>query len=750
MKVRTLERSFSAGEVTPEFFGRVDLPKRQEALALCSNFITLAHGPAVNRPGFTMVNPVKNSALQTRVIPFSYNNAQTFAVEVGFGYFRFHTQGAYLSYATPAAWSNTTAYSVGSQVSYGGINYYCILGNTGQAPHNATYWYAQPTSPNIYEIPNPYTQTVSGAAINLLDIHYVQSADVMTLVHPAFPVQELRRYGAANWQLTAPQFVPPTCGVATLSAAATVTNTMVSPTTYTYTVTGVLSSGLQESLAFPTPASCTNDMTVTPNHNTLTWTDPGSGYVRYQVYRLSNGLYGFIGTTSANPTTGGTVTFVDQDIAPDVSITPPISDADAGGTSLFASANNYPSAVTYYQQRRILGGTYNLPQNIWATVSGTESNMTYHIPVLDSDRIAVRVAARDASAIAHIVPAAQLLLLTATCEFAVGTGVLTPTSIAIQPDSYIGANNVQPAVVNNIVLYAAARGGHVRELAYMWQSQSYQSQDICLLAPHLFDYNTIVDMAYARGPVPALWCVSSSGTLLGMTYVPEQQVAAWHQHHTANGTFESVCVITEQNEDFLYAVVNRTLNGVQTRFIERMHTRYYTGQSDPYYVDCGVTQTFGSPATTISGLDWLDGCTVNILADGAVQPQQVVTGGTITLQVAASTVTVGLPIVAQLQTLPAAVQIDPAYGLGTRKNVNKIFLQVYRSSGIYAGPSFTQLIPYKQRTTEPYGSPPNQISDEIEIVLTPSWGASAQVCVQQTDPLPLNIVSMTLELETGG
>lgn len=430
-----------------------------------------------------------------------------------------------------------------------------------------------------------------------------------------------------------------------------------------------------------------------------------------------------------------------------MSKTPPIADTSAS----FSSGGNYPAAVSYYQQRRIFAGTNNAPQNFWATRSGTESDMSYNIPVLSDNRIAVRIAAREASAIRHIVPAGQLLLLTASCEWRCSAAgdVLTPASINLAPQSYIGASNVTPVVINNLVLYAAARGGHIRELSYAWQAASYVSGDISLMAPHLFDYFQILDMAYGRGPIPTLWTISSSGKLLGMTYVPEQQVAAWHQHDSAaDAVFESCCVITENNEDMLYLIVRRTIDGATVRYVERLHTRRYDTLADAFFVDCGLTYS-GAPTTTIGGLDHLEGQTVSILADGAVMPQEVVSSGSITLQQEASKVHVGLPIEAQLQTLPAAANVDGGYAQGRRKNVNKVYLRVYRSSGILAGPSFTSLVPYKQRTTESYGSPPDMVSDEIEIVLDPAWASSGQVCVQQTDPLPVDLASMTLEIAMG-
>ncbi|MBU3640518.1 hypothetical protein [Polynucleobacter sp. Fuers-14] len=691
MSIRLLEHSFSAGELTPELFGRVDLAKRQEGLALCRNFITLPHGPAVNRPGTEYIRAVKNSANPTRLISFSYSNTQTFAIELGAGYFRFHTNGATL---------------------------------------------LDPGTGLPYEVVNSY------AAADLFDIHYIQSADVMTLVHPNYPPQELKRYGATNWILSTPVFTPPANPITGLTATAT--GTGGTPVTQSYVVTTVLATNLQESVA-SSAATCSNDLTVANHTNTITWTDPSTAgtNVRYYIYKLINGLYGYIGQSASG-------SFIDTYITPDVSKTPPIPDANAA----FNSAGNYPAAVSYFQQRRLFAGTGNGPQNLWATRSGTESDMSYTLPVRDDNRVSLRIAAREASAIRHIVPSAQMLLFTASCEWLVaapGNQVLTPSNVSVTPQSYIGANNVTPQVVNNLILYAAARGGHIREVSYSWQVSGYTSSDICLMAPHLFDYNTILDMAYSRGPVPILWAISSSGSLLGMTYVPEQQLAAWHHHDTAaSGVFESCCVVTENNEDMLYVIVNRVINGSTVRYVERLHTRLYATPADAFYVDAGTTYNTGSPVTTISGLTWLEGQTVNILADGAVMNPRVVTGGAITLDQPATKVTIGLPITAQLQTLPAIISSDPAAGHGNQKNVNKVWLRVYRSSGIRVGPDFNNLVQYGQRTTESYGSPPNLINDVIEVVLSPSSGVNGQVCIQQTDPLPLDIAAITLEMEMGG
>lgn len=680
--IRTLQRSFSGGEISPEMFGRNDDAKYQSGLARCRNFITKPQGPAENRPGFAFVRAVKDSTKKVRLIPFTYSTTQTMVIEMGPGYFRFHTQGATLM--------------------------------SRSAP---------------YEIANPYAEA------DLFDVHYVQSADVLTLVHPNYAPRELRRLGATNWQLTTLSFAASIAapGAPSLSAAG---HTSVKYTYY-YVVTAVDSEGVSESAA-SAASSVGGNLFETGATVTISWAAV-AGASRYNVYKLQGGLYGYIGQTTG-------LSIVDDNISPDLGKTPPLYD------SVFGGAGDYPGAVSYFEQRRCFAGTTNKPQNIWMTKSGTESNMSYSLPIRDDDRIAFRVAAREANTIRHIVPLTQLLLLTSSAEWrvtSVNSDAITPSTISVRPQSYVGSSNVQPVIINNTLIYGAARGGHVRELAYNWQASGFITGDLSLRAPHLFDTFDIVDMAYAKAPQPMVWFVSTSGRLLGLTYVPEQQVGAWHWHDT-DGVFESCTVVAEGSEDVLYCVIRRTINGASVRYVERMASRQFSDQADAFFVDCGATYS-GVPADVISGLGHLEGKTVSILADGAVHPQRVVTGGSITLDIEASTVQIGLPIEADLQTLPLAVQLqDGSFGQGRFKNVNKVWLRVYRSSGIFVGPSANELTEAKQRTTENYGAPPALKSEEIPLVLTPSWADSGQIFVRQSDPLPLTVVSMTAEVALGG
>lgn len=878
MAIRQYQRAFNGGEVSPSMFARIDDGKYQTGMALCKNFLIEPQGPIVMRPGFKYVNHTKHAGKKARLIPFNFSISQTMVLELGERYVRFHTQGQ------------------------------TVLGNNGQP----------------YEIETPYIEA------DLFDIHYVQSADVMTLVHPNYPPKELRRYGATDWRLVDIKFGSSLSAPTGLSASQTINKDVTNPTDYkrTYAVTALLADGTEESVR---SSSVTIDCNPygDGSYNTIRW-NAVAGAGLYRVYRDQGGVWAYVGQTD-------TTQIIDENITPDASITPPHYDdafysskgitsvrvnnggsgyvpakyitdfvnvceydwgdgykqqstgfpvniqskanltweiedpnghgsgadirlitgetyaatggpasggrtacvtgieirsrgigydnpklvikchnrhwqlatlyrfplttshdvpkivvtdstgygadlvpviengrvvsvtirsggqnysspnlsvvsSTGGGASLSANvgqAPDYPGAVSYFEQRRWFGGTQNRPNNLWATRPGTEADMSFSLPSQSDDRIAVRVAAREANRILHIVPLAQLMLMTGAAEWRVSplnSDAITPESMSVRPQSYVGASNVQPLVVGSSMIYGAGRGGHLRELGYNYEAGGYISGDVCLRAPHLFDNLKIVDLAYSKAPSPIVWAVSSSGKMIAMTYVPEQQVGGFSTVETA-GSIESVCVVAEGDEDIVYVEVMRTVNGQAVRFVERMNERQYTDLKECVYVDCAGTYR-GEAKKEITGLTWLEGETVSILADGAVEPQQVVKDGKITLTYPAEIVHVGLPFIADMKTLPAAMALqDGSYGSGHKKNVREVFFRVVNSSGTQAGPSFDKLSEYPSRSTEFAGNVPDPITDEIGFQIQPQWSQSGQVCVRQKYPLPLRIVSMTTVLE---
>ena len=733
----TFHRSFSGGEVTQEFYGQIADNKFQTGLALCRNFMVMPHGPITNRAGTRFVREVKDSSKATLLIEFAFSFEQAVVIEFGHQYFRFHALGQTLLFPAASAWVTATAYGVGDLVTDSGTTYYCRTAHTSGATFvgDAANWYAQPAS-GVYEVPHTYTES------QLRDVQYVQSGDVVTLVHSEHPVRELRRVGATEWELSSVTVGPTLAAPINLVGVATPGATPGTPFDTDYVVTALTTSG-DESLRSATE-TVSNNLYDDGAYNTLTW-DAVAGAVRYNVYKKSAGLFGFIGQTE-------TASFKDDNIAPDTGATPPL-DID-----LFDSTSNYPRAVGYFDQRRVFASTITQPQNTWMTQAGTESNFNYSIPYQDKDSVQFKLASRGGDAIRHIVDMDDMILTTAAGIWRISgdaSGVITPASVSARRQVAIGAGAARPVLAGNM-LYAAAAGGHIREFGYSQDKNGYTSGDISVRAPHLFDGEEILKMQYALTPWPLVWAVSTSGALLGLTYVPEQGIGAWHQH-TTQGEFEDIANIVENGDAVSYLIVNRTINGTTKRYIETMtplRSRAYADPTAQYFVDCGVTYDTvidgdGAPVTEVSGLDWLEGETVAILADGAECPQQEVVSGTVTLPAEASVIHIGLPFTADAQTLPLALEVA-GYAQGMQKNLNQVFLRVSRSSGVMAGPDFDSLVMYKQRTTEPMGSAPDLKTGIADIVLTPDWTDDGALCIRQSSPLNMTVLSFALDVALSG
>lgn len=744
--MRTLWRSFAGGAITPEMHGRKDLAKYQTGLALCRNFRTLPHGPAERRPGFRFINQAGDSTMAVRLIPFAFSATQTVVLEFGHQYVRFHINGQTLLEANKVVISvvgntvNVTAhgYSAGDWVFIGGrffivdtvpnANSFTVKGLRGQPAAPAP---GSTAVGRVYQVTTPYN------AADLFGIHYAQNSDVLTLVHPLYAARELRRMGATNWTLVTINFAPP---AATTPTGVTVTPTVAVATNLSpqaYVVTSITSDGTTESLPSAV-VSTSNNLTLAGNFNTIAWAAV-AGAVRYNVYKQRGGSFGFMGQTTA-------LTLVDDNVLADTAKGPPEDIYD-----LNTAPNDYPAAVTYYEQRRWFAGTINEPQTIWATRNGTESNLTSSVPAQDDDALEFRIAARQQNAILHLVPLSDLLALTVGAEFRIfadNAPAITPTSLSIKPQGYSGSNNVQPAVTSGSILYVQAQGSRIREMAFNWQTNAYVSPDVSIFAPHLFNGFTIPDLAYSRAPVPEFYAIRSDGVLLAMTYVPDQQVYGWHEHDTS-GQFESVCVVSEGNEDVLYVLVKRTVGGVPVKYIERLQSRILLEQEEAFYVDSGATYR-GVPNDEISGLWHLEGRTVQILADGATHPNRQVTNGAIVLEAEASVVHIGLAYVSDLQTLPLLLEMA-AVGDGNRKNVNSVRMRVTQSSAAKVGLSPSKLVDIPDRAvTDPYDSPPALRSYEARVQIPASWNPDGSVWVRQDLPLPLTVLSMVLDVQAGG
>lgn len=736
-----IQRSFSGGELAPALHARADLAKYTTGLRTCRNFLVRREGGVSNRAGFRFVDACKFTTDKVFLLRYvSPESGNSLLIEAGDSYLRFYLNGAAIEVSGVVAWSGATAYVPGDLVSRLGVNYYAVLAGTNHQPPNATYWYPLPGV--IYEIPHPF-----GAH----QFNWVQSANVITLTHADVHPQELIFSGLTSWVIqpvtTTPDIAAPTAVVATASLL----NPGPGPLVYRYLVTAAAPETYEESAA--SDASLGIEMINPPAAATptvLTWTaPPGVTPPEYYIYSdpYGNGTYGFIGTAT------GVTTFNDVGFIPDFAVTPPIPRA------LFDTVNNYPHVASYFQQRRIFAHTNTTPDGIWASRIGFPSNFGITSPLQDDDAVTFRIAGAQQHAIRSLLSLKTLLVLTSAGEWVVGASdtPLTPSNIPVDQQVYVGSHDKAPVVVGNAVVYIQARGSIVRDLQFSQQIQGFGGSDLTIFASHLFDGYTLARLDYQQTPHSTVWAVRGDGTLLGLTYIPDQQILAWHRHDTgAGGVFEDVCVVPEVGEDIVYVIVRRTIGGTTVRYIERLEPRTILDfNTDAFFVDSGLSYS-GAPADVFSGLEHLEGEVLAVLGDGQVvyngDPTGAnaatyrVTGGAVTLPAAYSTVHLGLPMRADLETLDLDIQGSAIRD--KKKRVHSVVLLVDKSARTFwVGPDADHLTQQRVATFDPTG---REFTGQCELSIDAHYNPYGRIFVRHTDPLPLTILGAIPNVEVGG
>jgi hypothetical protein len=349
----------------------------------------------------------------------------------------------------------------------------------------------------------------------------------------------------------------------------------------------------------------------------------------------------------------------------------------------FSDYRGHARSIELHQQRLMLGGTKFQPQTVYGSVIGDFEN--HERGTNDDAAVVFTLGGVQANAIQWMVSQNDLLIGTLAAEWKVSSSstvkALTPSTIEAKRQSEYGSEYVAAEVVDGVVLYVQRKGRKIRELVYSYETDKFVSADLTLLAEHISE-GGIVQLAVQQEPLPILWAVTAAGALIALTYARDQQVVGWHRHPT-DGLVQSVTTIFGEDnaDDEVWIIVTRTVDGDDVDFVERIDPTLWTQKEDAYFVDCGITWT-GAAATTIPGLDHLEGRLVDALANGTVYQGLLVTGGEITLPVAATKVHAGLPFVSQIQ--PMRIDSDGTLGVyaGKVRRIAELVLRVRKTLGI--------------------------------------------------------------------
>jgi hypothetical protein len=655
-KVTTVQTNFTSGELTPRVHGRVDVARYQNGAEILENCWPVVHGGAVRRDGSLFVAATKFSNKRARLISFVFSATQSYVLEFGDLYMRVYTQSAQVLSA--------------------------------------------PLTP--YEIATPFTEAM------LFDLDYAQGADTMFITHPSLPTYRLRRFGDAAWDLSQTPFITQPfdeigdafSASLTLGSAAVGTGISCTASAGTFliadvgrsilyrggvaTITGFTSATvvtISITSAFGSTAVPGSQWTLTgspqttltptdkdPIEKSTTLTAAANAFRTTDVgkfVRINGGLLLITAFTSALAVT-----------ATIKQVLTATSAAQANGWTLEASVwnalNGYPRSVTLYEQRLILGGSTAYPQTVWGSAIG--AYLDFILGDFDDDGFSYTLASDQINPIVHLVSLSALLVLTYGGEFTMVGGVekpITPTNVQVKNRSAYGSSSTRPIKAGEEVFAVQRAGSKVRALSYNEDTGVYAAPDLSVLAEHLTK-PALIDGAYQQEPDPITWYVRADGVMPTLTIDRAQEVIGWARQ-TTQGTYESVASIPVSDGDQVWALVNRTINGVTKRYVERF---------DPdVMVDCGIQGTSGPGANVWTNLTHLEGAQVECVADGAYMGTFTVTGGQITLTRAAFAVTIGLHYSSQIKLLTPEIQTGTGTAQGNAMSTNEVTISVLNTIG---------------------------------------------------------------------
>lgn len=724
-KAAPLQSSFNGGEISQLIAARSDVAKYGNACETLENFISTIQGPAIARPGTPFVAEVKNSAVRTWLVPFVFSEGQAYMLEFGDKYIRFYYgHGQVLSAGVP------------------------------------------------YEIVSPYavadlTNSEGGFAIS-----YAQAGDEIRLAHPSYPVQLLSRLGATNWTIADLAFNPPpflstnsmstTTVAASAKTGAAVTLT-ASAALFASTDVGrwmylqekdvraipmweagvVIAAGdLRRSGEFNYQAlNAATTGTIKPTHTEGAQYD-GSAGVQWQF--MDPG-YGWVKITAFTDSTHVTATVVSQ--LPDGAVG--ANATTRWAFSAWGSVQGYPSCVAFFRGRCV----YAWDRSLAFSVSDDYDDFAYMVNgIVTADSGFQRdLSSGRVNTIRWISPGDVLFVGTEGDEWVVTEGSTQepfgPSNAKASPRTFHGSAQVQPALVANETVFVQKAGSKVRALSINALTYQGIAPDMTAFAPHITKPR-ITQIAYQEEPWSILWGVRSDGELVGATFSREQSVLGWHRHPFQGGVVESIASIPapDGSRDDLWMIVRYTINGATKRYVSYLGVEDdetgIVAKADWCYSDMLATYS-GAPATTISGLGYLEGQTVWVLADGANHPTRVVTGGAITLQAAASKVQVGLPSVGKIVTTAMEPGAPGGTSFGDTKRAHQVVVRVLRTLGGSVGPDANNLEELRQRDkTTPMGSGPDPYSGDIVAAFDGGYDTKLQVTVIKDSPRPMTVVAI--------
>lgn len=436
------------------------------------------------------------------------------------------------------------------------------------------------------ELSSPYVED------DVFDLHHAHKNDVKYITHLDYAPRKLSRTSATEFTIATVSFVR---------------GPFLDTNTTTTTITPSADSG--------------DDVTLTGSTDLFDDLHVGS------LWRVKSGVVKITAVNSPTEAVG------DVEAEPDGSAgalaTGPAATTD-WAEGAFSGYRGYPKTCVFHAGRLYYANTEYEPQKVWGSNLYGYDNFDVG-SAGDDEAVSFEIATEERTAILWMSSSSKSLMLGSTGgTFSVAgtnSAVITPDDIQVARDTNYGVSGLEPKRISSFLYYVQRNLRKVRELSYWYDTDSQRSLDMTLLAEHIIkDGDVAIQMDHQQAPNDRLWIVRDDGQLVVLTRNPEQEVMGWARvvagtDSTSEGKFESVVVIPKaSDDDQVWGVVNRTIDGTTKRFLEFFSVEDFDDDWDAIRVDCSLT--LDSPVT-ISGATSAEPVVITATSHGFSNGDQV-------------------------------------------------------------------------------------------------------------------------------
>lgn len=420
----------------------------------------------------------------------------------------------------------------------------------------------------------------------------------------------------------------------------------------------------------------------------------------------------------------------------------------------FSDFRGHPSANAFYDGRLFWVKNDKIFGSISDVFDGFDPDF-----IGDGGAINRSVAVGPVDGLYWILPLQRLLVGGVSQEVSIKSSSLdepiTPTQFTAKRCSTRGSANIAAVEVDTSGVFVQRSLKKVYSLDLEPGLADYNSSDLTRLSPDILSAE-VVRIAIQRQPETRIWCVLDDGNCAILLYNPQEKVVGWSTFST-DGDVEDVCILPGEEEDDVYFVIKRIINGNTVRYIEKLAKESEcVGGTLNYVADCSKVVT-SNGSGVFSGLSHLEAEAVTVWGGGAAIRDQsnliTVSGAAFTIGGSPSTqAVIGLPYNGDYKSMKLAFAATDGTALGARKRVDHLGLILNNTgwTGVKIGRDFSNLrkMPSMYRG-EALGA--NDILDSYDFDASSfngGWSPDSRVCIRVASPYPATVCGMVVRMET--